>query len=389
MQRKGDKIMKFQTMAATSPFKIDVRYEYNLLSGDLAGICYMPNDFKDLIQQPKQKKSDRAELAKKNGHHSVFDHEYITIYLEDVPKMFAMLLNNEKVYATSEKSARYTKMQSDGLEYDLYTKWQKIFIKLISEKYPNHPYFTPKKIEKLALENARYFLSVYTPTSFAYTASYRQLSYIYSYLKNLQNSKSDLLLNLIPTSIEFCDYLEKNHLIDKTIASFAENREFSLIAKKEREEYFGDVYSTSYYGSFAQFAQAQRHRSLNYEIEELNFNSFYIPKIIKNMPDLKQEWITDMIKVSSAVPQGKIIKIYERGTPENFILKLNERLCSQAQLEICQQTEQTLLKYINNTTDEQIKNMLSKYSKGARCKNGFNCPSPCGFGDGINLQREI
>ncbi len=43
-------------------------------------------------------------------------------------------------------------------------------------------------------------------------------------------------------------------------------RELSLFTTRERSEYFGEVYSTNYWGSFAQLAQAQRHRSLNYEV---------------------------------------------------------------------------------------------------------------------------
>ena len=381
--------MEFHIYATTSLNRNNVQETFNKMGGELAGICYMSGTLADVIKQPNEKILKRAEMVKENRHHSVFDHEYITLYLQDVPKMFAMLLNNEKVYTTSEKSARYTQMNVKGIELDLYTKWKEIFVRLIKSKYGNEPYFDDKRIEKLAQENARYFLSVYSNTSLAYTTSYRQLSYLYSWLKNLENHPSNLIKKLKPTADEFCLFLETNHLIDSKIADLADEKGFSLIGQKDRKEYFGDVYSTNYYGSFAQLAQAQRHRTLSYEMKELNFDTFYIPKIIRDNDMLKRMWVEDMLKVKDITPQGQIVQIYERGTPENFILKVKERLCTCAQLEINDQTKATLEKYINNTDDSEIKAKLEKYNKGARCTSGFKCNTPCGFADGINLDREI
>lgn len=125
--------MEMKILAATSPNLTNFRDTFNKFSGELAGICYMPKDIDSILSQPIEKKLSRAEITKQNGHHSVFDHEYVTLYLQDVPKMFAMLLNNEKVYTTSEKSARYTKMQSSGIQLDLFLKWQEIIKDLIAK----------------------------------------------------------------------------------------------------------------------------------------------------------------------------------------------------------------------------------------------------------------
>lgn len=380
--------MEMKILAATSPNLTNFRDAFNKFSGELAGICYMPKDIDSILSQPIEKKLSRAEMTKQNGHHSVFDHEYVTLYLQDVPKMFAMLLNNEKVYTTSEKSARYTKMQSSGIQLDLFLKWQEIIKDLIAKKYGNQPYFSEKRIEKLAQENARYFLSIYTPTSLAYTVSYRQLNYIYAWLKNLNKTNSELIYNLKPVADEFCSLLENNNLIDDDLVQYALGRQFSLIAPKDRKEYFGDVYSTNYQGSFASLAQAQRHRSLNYEMKELNIKSYYIPKILESK-DLQEMWIEDMLKVEDVTPQGQLVQIYERGTPENFILKVKERLCTCAQLEIANQTKNTLQRYITSTNDLEIKSMLEKYNHGARCTSGYDCKTPCKFKEGITLEREI
>ena len=381
--------MNIKVLASTNTINQDIKTNFNIMAGEFAGICYMSNDLETLKAQSTEKKLSRAELVKTNGHHSCFDHEYITLYFEDVPKLFAMLLNNERAYNTSEKSARYTKMEGNGIENELYNKWKTIFEKLIAEKYANESYFDEKRISKLAQENARYFLSVYTPTNFAYTVSYRNLNYIYNWLKNIEKNKSELIKKLSPTANEVCEYLKNNNLIDESLASYAKDNNFSLISKKERKEHFGDVYSTNYYGSLAQLAQAQRHRTLCYELEELKFKMFYIPTLIKKDENLKKMWIEDMLKVKDNIPQGLIVKINERGNVEDFIRKTKERLCTSAQLEIEEQTKRTLQKYIAYTDDDQIKTELEKYNKGARCTAGYKCSSPCGFKDGITLDREI
>lgn len=381
--------MEFKILASTSTENNDIKNRYNKLSGELAGICYMQGDFESIQNQSDEKKLSRAEMIKENGHHSVFDHEFITLYFEDVPKLFAMILNNERVYATSEKSARYTKMNVSGKEKELYDKWLEIMKVAITERYGKEKYFTAKRIEKLAQENARYFISIYTPTSFAYTVSYRQLNYLYTELKNCLKSSNPYIVRLKETITNFCEFLEKNDIIDEKIANFVQNKSISLFARKKRKEYFGDTYCINYTGSFAMLAQSQRHRSLCYEFYDTDEIGFYVPEIIAKNDKLKQMWLDDMMSVASVCPQGKLINICERGLPENFVLKANERLCTCAQLEVCVQTKKTLLKYIAKTDDEEIRQLLIGKDKGARCLTGYKCATPCGFKEGINLTREI
>lgn len=381
--------MKVEIVASTSRQLPNFREEFDELGGELAGICYMPHTFDDVRNQPLDRKLARAGLVKDGGHHSVFDHEYVTLYLEDVPKMFAMLLNNERAYNTSEKSGRYTKMTTVGMQADLYAKWSKILEKLIKDRYGNEQYFDNKRIRKLALENARLFLSVYTPTSLAYTVSFRQLNYLYAWLGKLQQDSSPLLSPLVETADEFCKKLEDLDLIDPDLVAYGKARDFSIMAKRDMQEYFGDVYCTKYKGSFAQYAQAERHRSLTYQMTELPTPEFYIPPLVQEDDKLCEEWLTDMLQVHEFTPQGSMVQIYERGTPEAFVLKMRERLCTCAQLEICDQTQKTLQKYLENTDDPEIIEMLSPYSKGARCLAGFECRNKCTFHDGITMERKI
>ena len=87
-----------------------------------------------------------------------------------------------------------------------------------------------------------------------------------------------------------------------------------------------------------------------------------------------------------------LISINEMGVFDDFILKMMERKCSFAQLEINQQTNQILKEYveglekINHPRADEMK----KYQKGARCTfENFKCTAPCGFIEGINETRQI
>ena len=413
--------MKVRIISSTKPNQVTPKNEFDKFSGHCAGICYMAHDFDTILNEDESKTERRVLQTAQGGHHSVFDHNYVTLYLEGIPKFLAMLLNNEKMYTTSEKSARYTKMSNiSDLEKEMYDKWLERFKTYIGEKYPELP---EKKREKLAMENARYLLSVLTPTCMAYTVSYRQLNYLYLWLlkqvkldfnefitemtsnnyyinnkicNDEQNEKwRQAILDLIE-GIEYTKYLNPNILDFK-------NRGFSLIQPQEKiccsKNTFTDVYSTVYMGSFAQLAQAQRHRTINYDCTIMPKQQFYVPPILEGRQILL--WLQDceMLYTHGYIPQCTQILIRERGTYEDFLLKCKERICSAAQLEIAQQTQKTLEEYIEaiagqqkeNSINQYIYNDLSQYATyKARCSYpDYECPTPCGWLAGINLERQI
>ena len=57
--------------------------------------------------------------------------------MKDKLKILAMIINNEKDYSTSEKSARYTKMKLSLKEQEIYDKWMSIFYNRIKPKKQN------------------------------------------------------------------------------------------------------------------------------------------------------------------------------------------------------------------------------------------------------------
>ena len=357
-------------------------------SGKSAGICYLPDTLETLFLEPEEKTIRRYKMNLDSGHHSVFGHATYNLSLEGIPKIIAMILNNEKIYNTSEKSARYTKMEPSEKEKELYEKWIEIYKGAISKEYPK---FDEKKVQKLAQENARYLISVFTPaTIMEYTVSFQQLNFIISWFEDYIESEPENAFSkqLKKAMKEFLDALPD--LKVEKLNPRIKGKKLSLFATRERKEEFGENYCTTYLASFAELAQAQRHRTLYYEISFLDEAKFYIPQIIRGT-ELEAEWIKDISSLEEYYPQGMLLKINERGTLENFVLKCTERLCGAAQLEIMNQTLDTMSKYLNATkNDDVIQNYLLPYSKGARCTfPGFKCTMPCVFGGKGAINRKV
>ena len=299
-----------------------------------------------------------------------------------------MILNNEKAYTTSEKSARYTKMEPSEDEKVLYEKWIEIYTAEIEKAYPD---LDKKKAAKLARENARYLISVFTPaTVMEYSVNFEQLNYIINWAKDYiadvdENPFSVKVKKVLKEFLEEMPDLEVEGLDSRV-----KNRTFSLFAKRERKEEFGENYCTSYLSSFSELAQAQRHRTLSYEMSLPKEEKFYVPPIIRGT-ELEEKWLKDITSLKDNFPQGMLILVNERGTIENFILKCTERLCGCAQLEITEQTKLIMDKYLEAVKDDNnLYSYLLPYSKGARCTfPGFKCAAPCFFGPKNALNRKI
>lgn len=371
------------------------------LAGKIAGVCYDKEGFNHLLNEDIKKTNRRIDMTINNGHHSVYDHINISFNMQNIPKMLAMVLNNEHQYTTSEKSARYTPVvrgENNIItlnEEKLYNKWMEIFKIKIKERYGN--VFNDIKIQKLAQENARYLVTVFMPTQMIYTTSLRQINYLASwmidYIKN-HNSNNLFEKRLALAMDELIVELDNLNVLDERLMKNEKSRKLSLFGKNlnlERE-YFGDSYTTTYKGTFAEYAQAQRHRTLDYQLEMLDKKEYFIPPIIMDDDKLVLEWINDMNIVKDITPQGELVRISEKGKYDDFILKCKERLCSAAQLEIMMQTKETLLKYKQalEESNHPLQYDIKNYTKGARCTfKDFNCSADCKFLEGKKLIRKI
>lgn len=369
--------------------------EFKLLAGKTAGICYMAEDYLDNAVQNEDKAMARADMTAKSGHHSVYDHASLTLTITGMPKILAMLLNSTNYYVTSEKSARYTVMKPETeKELELYDKWKDKFIGIIAASYPK---IDTNTVKKLAQENARYMTSVFTPTSMAYTVSHRQLCYLIKWLTDLSielEVNTNAFNDRLSVSVKEL-YQELTKICTPAVVD-NKSREFDFIpcqyghTKSLPENYFGNTYSVSYKGTFAQLAQAQRHRTLNYTMwfkgDTAAEFGFYVPEIIKGT-ELEAEWLEDIESVGYCFPQGTLVMITEEGLAKHFFLKCKERLCGRAQLEICLQTAEILKNFIDRrlnmskVNQDLLESIAPQDVPVAKCgMTGFTCKEVCMWG---------
>lgn len=373
------------------------KQDLELAGGHAANICYTQKSYDEIISEPKEKTLKRADDNKHNRHHSVFGHDEINIYFEGIPKIIAMMINNEHEYNTSEKSGRYTTMFGSDEENELYNKWLDIFKLEIKKKYPNEPYLTDTMITKKAKENARYLLSIFMRTKMEYTTSYRQWNYLYDFANKMiqQETNNRLIICLKPYLEEFKFVLEKTGFISDDIKDYRD-RKFSLIEDDNTyDEHFSRSYSVNYKSTIPALADLLRHRTLDYSFSLIEPKEYYVPQIIRDNPILVREWLKDISSLSE-FPQGMLVNVNETGKYEDFIMKLYERLCTAAQLEVAEITKETLTKYVkvleesDSPNDKKILEKMKVYTKGARCSfPGFECQNKCYFKEGINFTRKI
>ena len=436
---------------------------FKTFSGKNAGVCYMGDSYFKIdnnnVTDP-EKAFNRFMSTINRGHHSIADHVNVTVVFEGISKMLAIVLNSTQNYATSEKSGRYTVMTGNSKqEQSIYEKWCKLFEKRVLEIEPdyNDKFIKQQMIKKLgtkmfadikngkmyvadkmtcidsnihsqfnetlanvkemnslpskkiAQENARYVLSVFTKsTSMAYTTSLRQWSYIYDWcmkaIKSIESKreKSDMTKFELELMSDFGELLRYIEELGLKVDGLNDNKDRSfdflgnIVLEDELPEYtdedqcYTDSYLVKYEVSFVHIAQEERHRTIKYIMQ---FNSkkyldkprFYVPKMIKDT-DLYSEWLEDLNSIKDIYPQATMIDIIETGHIDNFFLKCKERLCSRAQLEICLQTEKLIKLFKqNNQLSRRSKELLKDYISDSgkvytKCKL-CGCGESCGRAD--------
>ena len=412
------------------------------IGGKAAGICYMADDYLSSGIQDSTKAIARAKRNAINGHYSVFEHCYVS-FIINTSKVMAMILNSMRCYATSEKSGRYTVMNPENIiEKDMYNKWTDIFKKLIEVYYGNKR--STKDIDKLAHENARYMISVFTPTVMEHTLSFNRavltcgwlsdlserLNFIHnnctnndnSIMRNWDNFYSRVAdecaemaagmrncLGITPEDPVLVDHKDIGIELFRTLnyvnkymhIGSCENLRNEDIDKKadDCKEYFGDNYVSKFKASFCCVAQDQRHRTLQVSINIPKKLDCYVPKIIKGSM-YEDEWRRDFKFLIDAgiIPQCTLLDAIERGRFEDFVLKCKERLCNRSQLEIMELTRDQVMMFVlnnrnlsdlNNYTlnnmikvhDDDDNKFVNKVEVLSRCQfKGYKCNEPCGLG---------
>ena len=372
-----------QTIAATTEcndvIPEQMNTELTILSGKFAGTCYAKEGYQTIRTQPVERAVKRAEGTAERGHHSVFQHCMVTMEIQ-CPKIIAMLLNSIGVSNTSEKSARYTKMQPQTeKEREFYEKWHTLVLERICEVYPGK--FDEKEVDKLAYENARYMISVFCPTAMVYSLPFRNIFYVLDWTEQMKKNLEKLSGGFNNEAFRFMP-----------VQAYGED-------DNDNREYFGDVYTAKFLASFAQVAQEQRHRTLRVKIhfsgDDAEEYGFYVPEILRGTP-LEEQWLSDMRSIKEIYPQGTLVSVTEQGLFEDFVLKSKERMCGRAQLEIMRITEQLTQKFVENADNlstankKRLKDITESGKPCARCGFAdFTCTEGCKWGKNGALTRTI
>lgn len=362
--------------------------------------CYTEKTWEELVEESFQPGLVKTLIAR--GHHSPFDHFVLNFDFEEPEKALAMVFNNQGVYTTSEKSARYTKMADiPTQQLELYNKWHDWFHQEISSRFTETDFSKlhakgsdgKSNAEKLSQENARYMTSVFTPTSMTHTVSWRQLNILYhsfnEFIDNNANSQDEFKTRLSEGMQSFVDSSEvQKWVIEEAQMKMKGGIPLRFIRETPVEEHFGeDIYSTNYNASFASLAQLHRHRLAICDIyggfESGASNGFYIPRLVE-ASGMSDEWVKDLESVSVYdFPQAQLLNVGERGMREHFSAKSLERECGLAQLETSRIVNQVLQKY-----GEKVPAMYDLAKPACKMEGGCK-KGGCTFGASEYLKRLI
>lgn len=404
---------------------IDLKQAF-IYSGIKAAWCYKPGSATpDSIRSMSEDTLLRIGIETfLNDHGTPDEHYEISVEITEIPKLLCMILNDEHQYTTCERSLRYTKVKESeyitDLEVAKYNKWYNLNLEMFKNNYydwflkvnKNDDKMALKDMEKKAGENARNFVSILTPTSIAYTAPWYQWQKIATYLLDMANSPKtnleklaapyafELVSKLIDLNVVvlteivdvlYPDFKTKNNFYKKflytnnkgiKLSMFAHNNPFSGINKPNE---FGSSISYNSFMSIAACAQAQRHRTCDFEFQEMKEFKFYIPEFIKNT-EYEQEYIKDMLEVKHLYPQGQMLNFNLISSLKNIIWFMGqERACEKAQQEIANWYVNIFLPDIikgleeKSEYQEEVNVLKRNYLNKCRCAYpNYHCPSPCG-----------
>lgn len=376
-------------------------------SGKAAGVCYMKDKYFGTNVSDDIKAKTRFEKVAPTGHHSIADHSFISVLFEGIPKITAMILNSVGFYNTSEKSGRYTVMKSEsqhGTENELlYYKWLDIFKQLIPE-YDSGLSKDTKLVEKLAMENARYMLSVFAPnTTMMYTTSLRMWSYLVDWCKryiDTADESTDFNVKVKNCIRDLYNELGavgcySEHIVDN------KERNFNFLAKQVgysiyyEEPCYNSSYLIKYNTSFVDLAQQQRHRTLDYFMcFDGSFLKYYVPLLLRTT-EYEEKWLADLATVSDSYPLATMVEVVETGNISNFMLKCDERLCGRVQLETMETIKENLKEFYYHNINypslfmtEQLKRHIRGDKIIMKCGN-IKCKETCYWGAKNALTRLI
>jgi len=398
------KITLIQHSQAEIPFEGSESAAPFVLGAKIMATCVSNTPVETMMTEPMSKTLARQEDTLIKRHHSGYDFETVALAIEDVSKIFCMYLNNLHVYCTEETSGRHKDLVLPAKEKAVFDYfYDKVYNDLI-EKNPDvegHK-SAMRKIRQIARENARYVTGLDAKTNICYGVSLRQLNYICGWAEEFLDKKDlnvyeQLVYEDMAEFVDKINELEINgvKVINETLKHDPYGREFNLFSNFDtKPEYYGAAYEVYYQSSATAFAQLQRHRSINYKIDNPDKQKeirYYVPDHINAIDGLAQEWV-ERIDSLHNVPQARLLNVQETGNYEAIVARLKERACNLAQeetrkisCEVAHRVFVGMAGYDALLSQELSNRYLNKnrcfFDDYDRCK----CDSPCKKSDAITF----
>ena len=402
--------MKITIIQNSQPLIVNAENYENLpflMGAKIMATCVSNTPVETMTTEPLAKTLARKHETLVQRHHSGYDFEYLTLVMEDVSKLFCMFLNNLHVYCTEETSGRHKVLVLPAKEQAVFDYF---YNKIYNHQLEKNPDAINSKsamhhIRQVALENARYTTGLDARTNICYGVSLRQLNYIYGWAekflaKDDYNTYEALVVDEMESFLKALDDLEINgtKIIDPILKKDPYGRSFNLFGNFERKpEYYGAVYEVYYNASATATAQMQRHRQLNYLINDPDKQQeyeYYIPKVVREIEGLDEEWV-DKIESLNNIPQARLLEVRETGEVGGLVCKLKERACNFAQEEARQISSEVAYRVFTGMADYDAslsKELCDRYLNKNRCyfEDYERCPckSPCKPDDAITFEME-
>ncbi len=364
-----------------------IRTEEIKISGKSAAMCYLKDDFGKILAN-NEGAALRFSKVVATHHHSIAEHAHVEVIITGISKVLAMILNNQRIYCTSEKSGRYTDMSTSVYQDEKrrYDTWYRRLYDVLMSRADSMTFSkneNPEQvIDKLAKENARYVLDIFSPiVSMCYTCSLSQWNYLAQWMREaiprldyqLKHSHDDIGMvsycsNLKDEFEKFSQCIEdagliipglinrKGRKIDTMIDNYSSiygrlKSTADMLLEYPTVDVLDDNIVVRYKASFAAMAQLQRHRTSRFTMSVVHEGgaifrtadcydydrrmTYFCPTVLCGMEYVYKEWNSDMNLVArhQTLPIATKIAFKMTTTFEDFRQIMMERCCGRAQFE--------------------------------------------------------
>ena len=161
-----------------------------------------------------------------------------------------------------------------------------------------------------------------------------------------KENKSDFDKKVVTYIEELIKNLKSLPFYDEELSNkaFATNSLDMFAGDRPTEEYFGDIYSTSYDASLLELCESFDFKALDFSMS-VKDDEYYIPEIIADSESFSELWISDLKEIKEIYPEATMLTIHEAGSLNAFLNKIKYTRQMPRYLEIVNITEDIFKKY--------------------------------------------